>query len=165
MIKQLFKKKLDLYNSINELPIGSWFEIHRTNDLSYLMKERHSINKKQQDQLESTWNNIFFEFLDAFGIPDNMREILELRRDISVLKLEMFIENDPSIQTFIEVKEIQLNNLLNDTKKEDSAIVSAYVEKFMGFKLPKETTVKEFYSYIKIIDEEIKRSKKALKNG
>jgi hypothetical protein len=54
---------------------------------------------------------------------------------------------------------------LNDTKKEDSAIVSAYVEKFMGFKLPKETTVKEFYSYIKIIDEEIKRSKKALKNG
>jgi hypothetical protein len=68
------------------------------------MKERHSINKKQQDQLESTWNNIFFEFLDAFGIPDNMREILELKRDIATLKLEMFIDNDPAIQTFIEFK-------------------------------------------------------------
>lgn len=156
-IIDLFTKKLDCYQSIDELPIYNWFLIHKTNDLTWLLKKKSNINLKQVKTLEVLWEKIYFEFLDTFGIPDTMRHILEIKRDIMVLKIRMLAENDRSLETFIEIKELELNQLNENNQKDTTGKVKGYVEKFMGFRLnEKEITVKDFYGYIEIIKESAK---------
>jgi len=162
-IIELFKKKLNFYLSIDDLPIYNWFQIQKTNDLVWLLKEHKTLSDENKIQLEAIWREIYFEFLDVFGIPEQMKQILSLKRDIAVLNARMFIDTDPSLLTFIEIKEFDLAKLTNQSESKQTGSVKVYVEKFMGFKLnEKEISVKEFYQYLEALKLD---SNKKISNG
>jgi hypothetical protein len=90
--------------------------------------------------------------------------MLELRREIMVLKLDLLITGDRVIENFIDVKNIELKELLNEMKGGTVEEVTAYVEKYLGFKLNlKECSVKQFYTYLEMIKKEAQ--KPILTNG
>lgn len=155
---KFLQRKLEIYKSIDELPVWNWFKIHETNDLSYLLKITRKVGYARTHELEAQWSLIHDEFLDTFGVNDKLRQIYELKRDISVLKADMFLEKDPSKETLIDLKELELKNILNETTKTDVYEVKAYVEKYMGRRVDERTeTVKSYYSCIKIMEKELSK--------
>lgn len=153
MLRNILKRKIDYYKSIDELPLKNWNKIQRLNDLSYLLKNFHAINEDQRRELEAAFDVIWKEYVDTFGVSDSMRHIFELRRDIMVDKCDMFIYNDRSKLTFIRIKEAELEKIISRQQVEKYDTTRAYVEKYMGFRIDDEKiTVKEYYSYLKLME-------------
>lgn len=144
--------KLDCYRSIDDLPVKNWFKIQETDDISYLLKTNEVLNEEQKKELNLVFEDIYREFINLFGISDDLYTILSLRREIAVLKLDLYLNSDPSIQTFIDIAEQQLQSVLAKHEKTTVHQLKASVEKYMGFRIDDKTvTVKEFYAYIELI--------------
>jgi len=159
-IIELFSKKIDCYTTIDELPMDNWFKIHKTNDVLFLLKKRTNVNAKQIELLNVQWNTIYFEFLDAFGIPEKMQEVIMLRKEIFCLETYLFLTADRTINTFIKIKKYELEKTLEADKKETVDTVTSYVSKYMGRRIDlKVETVREFYGHIAMIKEESKHKK------
>lgn len=139
-----------LYKSIETLPLWNWQKIHETNDLSYLGKSRNIID---------VWLKISDEFVDEFGISDAYRAILELQKDIAILNIDMILDDDPSLQTFIDIKEHELRELLHAPTRQGSSPLT-YLSKWMGGGVinPHLITVKEFYSHLREMEKDIKNN-------
>ena len=104
----IFKNKLEYYKSLDEMPIANWFKIQQTNDLKYmLVKTRKSKHKGSIRAWKGT-KKLSNEYIDTFGISDEHRQILELSRDIEVLKIDFILTQDRSLLTMIEIKKDQL---------------------------------------------------------
>jgi hypothetical protein len=70
----------------------------------------------------------------------------------------MYLNNDGSRETFIDIKKAELQSIIDSKTKTKLNDVKGYVEKYMGFHLDERTTtVKDYYSYIKIMSEEAKK--------
>lgn len=141
---RMFKKRAELYNGIDDLPIYNWFKINETNDLKWICKgERENADAKE---LHFTWERIFDEFIDFFGIPEKMKEVLELRRNIFVLQAQLALTKDRTKLLFIEIEKDKLDKILKEENKKNASQVEVYMWKFLGFRLDQKTTsVKDFY--------------------
>lgn len=148
------------FESISDLPLHRWRKINETNDLSYLIvKPNVTPPLKEQRLLPALWDKIYCEFLDTFGINDDFKNILEIQRDILVLKMQMAIDGDRFHLNFIKMKEQEIKDLqgeggtsnnFNETK--------ARISKFMGFAINEnETTVKDFYTYVELFKQDNKQ--------
>jgi hypothetical protein len=162
-IYKLLTIKLEHYKSISDLPIYNWFKIHETNDLKYLLIAPSKVGFRRSKELNEAFSLIYDEFIDTFGVSDDLRKITELRRDIRILEIDMYLENDLSKETFIDIKKAEIDAIINSKEKDRLNDVKGYVEKYMGFHLDERTTtVKDYYTYIKIMSDE---AKKQPKNG
>lgn len=160
-IINLFGKELDCFKSISELPINNWQKINSTNDVSWLLRKRRALKENEIKKLRETWYNIFDEFLDAFQIPEFMLNVLLLRRDIEVLKCEFYLTCDKGILLFIEIKEYELEQLNTKDSKDNLSETCAAIAEHIGIRVnPNETTVFEYYGYIKHIENKIASRKK-----
>lgn len=157
-------RKIKYYESIKELPIERWFKLAETNDLRWLLKEKKQrLRLRESVKLQGAYELIYQEYMNKFGVNEQLIRVMELKRDIAVLKLDMAINEDPTRETFIDIKEAELKVLMDGNNKSNSINMKAYIEKYMGFYLDtKVITVEDFYSYMEIIDKE---NKQAEKNG
>lgn len=156
---KLFNNKIECYNSIDELPIYNWFKVNETNDYGWLLKKKLRLNDKQRLLLSEAWDKILSEFIDTFGIPEKMKDVLELKREIFVLKCQMTLGGDLLIKNFINIAEFKLKQILKEDKAQSTGSAKVYVEKYLGFKLnERETTVKEFYEYIEALKQQAKQN-------
>jgi DNA primase large subunit len=154
-IFELFTSKLEHYKSVSDLPIYNWFKIHETNDLKWLLITPTKVGLRRRKALQEAFSKLYDEFIDTFGVSDDLKKITELRRDIRVLEIDMYLENDPSRETFIDIKKAEIQSIIESNAKAKVSDVKAYVEKYMGFHLDERvTTVKDYYSYIKIMSDE-----------
>ncbi|MDB5280888.1 MAG: hypothetical protein JWR61_5843 [Ferruginibacter sp.] len=150
--KDLFKKKAVLYQGINDMPIDNWFSIHETSDLKHVI---HVPGKVKDSDLAAQWSVIYNQFIDTFGLNEDYRALLELKREIEVLKIDLTITEDRTNKVFIAMKERELADVLQGKVKSDANEVRARVEKYMGFRLNGATTsVKDYYSYMKILEKD-----------
>ncbi len=160
MKKKQNKKKLPkVWASIDEMPIYNWFKIHETNDLVYMFQTPvKGYDKRTKLYLLMQFNLIRDEYLDTFGISHEYRVLLSLKRDLQVYKIQHCLTKNNQFRTLIALCEGKIKMLEdNNTQPENPSITKAYVEKFMGFRLnEKEVTVKEFYSYIQIMQKQAK---------
>lgn len=158
-ISSFFESKIDCYKSIDDLPKYNWDKINESNDYSWLLKKKFKLNDKQKKYLGGIWENILAEFIDTFGIPEKMKEILELKREIFVLKCQLHLDGDKLLKNFINVAEFKLRKLIEKDKGQTTGQVKVYVEKYLGFKLnEKETTVREFFEYIEVLKQQAKQN-------
>lgn len=157
----LHTRTLHNYNSIEDLPIYNWRKINQLNDLTYLLKVRRAVSGKEVEQLQKIWQNIFDEFIDTFGVPEYMKEVLTLRRDIECMKVEMYIERDRTLSAIIQVKEDELKALIGNDKIDNVNETTAHIEKYLGFQIDEnKVSVKKYYTYVKMLEKfyEQKRS-------
>jgi hypothetical protein len=158
--KKSNKKRLPkVWASIDEMPIYNWFKIHATNDLVYMFQTPvKGYDKQTKLHLLMQFNLIRDEYLDTFGISHEYRVLLSLKRDLQVYKIQYHLTKNTQFKTLIALCEGKIQMLEeNNTQPESPALTKAYVEKFMGFRLnEREVTVKEFYSYIQIMQKQVK---------
>lgn len=147
--------KLELYTDIADFPIFNWFKCIDTKDYSYAMINRKECNAHQLNECMEAFSDLYCQYVDMFGISEHLQEIINLQNQILVHKIDMALTNDRSINMFIKIKEIELNDLLNvkQSKVNTSKIA---IEKYLGFRLnEKEVTVKEYYEYLEAIKENV----------
>lgn len=158
----LFGKAPKYYESIDTLPVFNWFKVIETGDLKNLVKNPHEVSPRRvrENELAILWHKIYSQFIDTFGIDDTYREILELRIEIDYYKNQMILDEDRSIINFVRRAERQLQSLLEESQKAKFDLTAVYVEKYMQFRIDQRTTnVKEYYGYLKAMEEEAKRAK------
>lgn len=135
------------------MPIFNWWQVNSAGDLSFVLVERpkKKLNKKQLIALDKYWKIIFDNYISVFGFSEDFIRQLEKKKQIAMLKLQMIISDDLSIQTDIDLAYIELLQLVDQTSgQSDFYETKTSMERNLGFILdPKKITVREFYSYIK----------------
>ena len=63
----VFFKKLETYNSIEDLPIGNFQRIMKEGDLKYMII-KGTFKKKHLPKLEKAWINCYNQYLQTFGL-------------------------------------------------------------------------------------------------
>lgn len=143
-----------VFRDIDEMPIYNWNKIHETGNLEYLLKDGCKADKYEKMALLRRWKKMYEQFVSRFGFSDEFLSILELEKNIALLKIEKAERGDENIQTFIEIDEIKLQKKKAELSnvKSDFFDIKAGVESSLGFHIdPKKCTVVEFYSYIKAL--------------
>lgn len=137
------------YNSIKDLPIINFNEVITKNNLKYLIIE----GKHTDAELTLIWSNIYNEFINEFGLPENYKSYLRLKIKWSKEVKRVWIDGEIYRQAFADIYEEQANNLLTGIESNLGKTI-AQVSESMGFRVnPKETTVYEFYNYINHLNE------------
>jgi hypothetical protein len=162
LFANIFRKDIAHFKDIDDLPVWNWFKINETDDLTFLLVEQRTTSAKEKDYLRRVFEKIYENFINTFGINEMLKRVLELRRDIAVLKLEMAIHNDGSRQTFIDIKEQEFKGILLEAEKEKNTTIKAYLDKYMGFRIDEKTvSVKDYYGYLALLKDESESTKKA----
>jgi hypothetical protein len=144
-----------MYESIDEMPIYNWFKCVELKDYSYCAKDK---NKSDLEACQIRFSELYAEYIDTFGISQQLNDILSLQNEILVLKIDLTLTKDNGIKTFIELKELELADKLN-IKQSKTNTAKVAIEKYLGFRInEKEVTVKEYYDYLQAIKEDNGRS-------
>ena len=114
------KKNLkDVYfNSIDELPVWNWWKIQETGDLIYLRKDGRLEAKRGTVKM---WTEIHDEYLEEYGMTDEFKRNLRLKRDWILKQSKYLVEGDRFASTQADIVQAKMNEGVGgDTmKKED----------------------------------------------
>lgn len=138
------------YNSIEDMPIYNWFKVNSTGDLRFCLIK----HKSKYDNLKAkqSFDALYTEYIDTFGIGESYKKVLELKAHIIDLKIDRQIMDDPFIDNWINIAEIDLAELNAQTNKTNTNEVKVHLEKYLGFRLnEKEVSVKEYYTYLNVM--------------
>lgn len=146
------------------MPIYFWWQIHKTNDYTYLLKEKvHS--KYLGKALAKRWEAIYEGYIERFGFAPEMLEIHRKRCQIAKLKVQKMITGNKIYNTEIRIEEEELEVLMksNDAGESNFFEVKALIEEQRGIAIDHyKVTVAEFFTYIKLLK---KRNKPKNTNG
>lgn len=140
------------------MPIRNWFDCINTNDYTNVLKKKRECSEDEVKQCEVMFSRIHEQYLDSFGIPSQLIDILALKRQILILKIDIELTGDKSINTFVLAKEAELAEL---TKDKDSKVSSnkIEIEKFLKIRISeKDLSVYDYYDYLNHIKESYGRS-------
>lgn len=157
-VASLFQK-LYYYKSIDEMPIYNWFKIQETNDLTHVLKVKRKCSKREALILQNALQTMTNEYIDTFGINDQYKKILGLKRDIRIREIQLMTTGERINNTFIKVLKLELTMLLKKNQKVDTSSAWIHAKKYMNGNLDtKTTTVKEFYSILNELKKEVEAS-------
>jgi hypothetical protein len=145
--------QLNCYDTIDELPIKVWFDIHKTGLLLLLIKDNRKLKEKDYIKLDEVWEKIYDEFMTRFGLSDEFIAGLESEVRIAKLQAEYIITGQRHLLTLAKIEREELRM---SRKKETSPVeledVLAKMSKFYGMRLrASEFTTAEYYTYLKNI--------------
>jgi hypothetical protein len=146
------------FESIDELPIYNWNEIHKTGDLTFMLIDRTKTKGVNFKKLLEQWELIYEQYILKFGFDSHYLSILEKQLYIAELIIEKAETGDNSINTFIELEKQLLLKLQEKNKSTGDFYESkSRLEKELGFYIDiRKCSVVEFYSYIKTIEKDAK---------
>ncbi len=147
----LLSKYSKKYSSIDDLPMYNWKKIHDTNELKWLFVTKQEV--ENNELLEKRWALIYDEYLNEFGLSDEYKEILNVKRKIANLQADYIIKGDRVILNFINIEKNALESLYDTSKKGSSFRESlVHLEKMQGIKInTKQITVADYYNYLRSI--------------
>lgn len=142
------------YDDIADLPIYNWFKCIDTKDYSYVLVERKKCNSDELLKCELVFGDLYSQFLDEFGVSDNLQAIIRLQNQILVHKIDFVLTGDATNEVFIDIKEIELKKLL-EVKEVKGNSAKVAIEKMLGFAINERTvSVKSYYEYINELKKE-----------
>ena len=152
----IFSKKIELYKSIDDLPIYNFDKILKSHDLRYLLKEeiKDITYNKNFDKISDQWVKLYDEYLEHFGLSKSYKRVIEQETKIAKLQIQRWLRDDRSLEGIIEVEKIKLQEM-NKKKKKKSTFEEdlATIEQNRGIGMnPKETSVKMFFTYVKLME-------------
>jgi len=147
--------KLNCYEDIEEMPIYNWFKVHQTGDYAWLLVKKRKISDKESLILSDKWRVLYDAYIDLFGFNDGFLSILEKKREIALLIIEKAETNNDTIDTIIEIREIELARTIKEQSGgENFYEIKSFVEKAKGFQIDiRKMTVVEFYTDLKMIND------------
>lgn len=140
---------MKFYESIEDMPIYNWFKVNNGDMRFMLIKQTAKYDGKKAREY---FDKIYSEYIDVFGISESYLKVIELKKNISVLQIEMAITGDRILKNFIKMAQVELNQINSKTNKTNTNEVKVHLEKYLGFRLnEKETSVKEYYTYLNVM--------------
>lgn len=141
------------YDSINNLPIQVWFDIHKNSDYSKLVINSVKMNDALLIKLSNVWFKIYDQFMEEFGLSDEYMANLRTKVQLAKYQAELILTGQRHFRTLIKIEKekIRLDKAAPvDPIKLDAAC--AKMSKFYGFHLnSNKLTVSQYYSYIENI--------------
>ena len=105
----------DIYTNIDELPIYNFDMISRTGNLQYLGKK--NIDKVKVDKtFEGIWENIFNEYIQEFGINEQLKFYLMYQLEAIRHYDKAYNKGSRSDLTLAKMAEMKANELLSENK-------------------------------------------------
>jgi len=135
-------------------------KVHETHNLAYIyiLKSYKKLPSTGKD-MGQKWKDLYNEYILEFGINERYKDYLNKRREIAILKCDQVITDDKTIETFIEIKEIDLKEMLDSKEQARFIDVLTTIEKFIGFPVDSRcVSVLKYYSYLRNLE-------RASKNG
>jgi hypothetical protein len=145
------------YKDLGHLPIGIWWDINDTGDVTLLLKKRRFVMFKRV--LEAHWINLVNEYIKSYGFSTQYEQILIRKKKLIRYYLKKITDRDKSLQTHINILEKEIKELEDEIsiKKVDHFEMKAYLDEQMGFSIDKEkTTVREYMSYFSLLEQKRK---------
>lgn len=139
---------MKLYTDISDFPVYNWFKCIETRDYTYVMVNRKECKGDELVKCELVFSELYAQYIDTFGVGDNLQAIIRLQNQILSHKIDIALTGDISLETFIDIKEIELAKLM-ETKEVKGNGAKIAIEKMLGFQINERTTsVKSYYEYI-----------------
>ena len=148
-----------IYQSIYECP--AWNFVKARDDKRYLMKlESYHKLPDPVDGLEEAYEEMYYQFIDEFGIGSTEGMILNLERDILELEVSYSMTGNQTLLARIGVMKQRLEELISKSTGGNVFQLAAQVSKWAGYEISAlRLTVVEFYSKIKEYEKAVKSSK------
>ncbi len=141
----------DVYPDLNTLPIANWWKINSTNNYAYLLRVNRDVSEREYTILEGKYDDLMEDYIVRYGMNDQLNDVLEIVNVNTTISFDLILKNDPSLQTLIEVAEIELNELVKSQEGMSYQTLKAIIDKVMGFQINENTTsVVQFQSYIEL---------------
>lgn len=138
---------MKLYESIEDFPVYNWFKCIETKDYSWCLVEKIEVKEDELYKLAICFENLYFQFLDRFGISDELNDILDIQNQIKVLEIDLKL-GKKTAKIFLNIKKLELEDKLQSDKPKNTTHKVA-IEKYLGFKIDlKSTSVLEYYEYL-----------------
>jgi len=137
--------RTQFYNNIDTMPIYNYLQVAEKGNKSALISKWGLF----KSNFVIAFEEIQRQIVNRFGISESYMEVLDLRKEIAILQLEMAITDDKFNKTWINIKETELKQL-QQRKSSTTDEIKDYLEKYKGFHLSLHTiTVAEWFSYVK----------------
>ena len=170
------EQKLELYKGLDTIPLYNWKRLYVEKDLKYLIiKEENrnfTLSHKNLAELEHQWYKIYDEYLLDFGLTKKMIRILEIEKQIALLKCDLWLDNNKFLKNKIRIldkKLIKEKGNTIDEKGNDFERQLVLIEKWLQSSInPKEISARKYFTYLQIINEEsdkYKMTKATQENG
>jgi len=137
-------QKYECFESIDDLPIKIWFNIHEKGDVTLLLKKKYEVI--DMDFLLEQWESIYEGFIKEFGFSDEFLADLNWQINLAELKADFIITGQKHLKTLIKIEQNKFKDEIIKPLKLDNTL--AKMSKYYGFKLGRDITVREYYSYI-----------------
>lgn len=141
---------MKFYESIEDMPVYNWFKCVENKEYKYCLVDIKEYDESKQELFELQFEKLYCEFIDTFGIPKDLDDIIILQNQILVLEIDIAL-GKKAAKTFLNIKKLELEEKLNVEKPKTGSHKIA-IEKYLGFRLNlKEVSVLEYYNYLEVL--------------
>jgi len=144
------------YTSIDDLPQYNWRMISEKNDLSFMLIDKHK--KFDKAKMKIAFDKIKDEYIDTFGINDNYLKILELKKNIAMLEIDIAL-GDAFMEVYLDIAKNDLNRLVNVGEKSKPFETTVRLSKHMGFSVNERlVSVREYADMVNVMRNDLIRN-------
>lgn len=105
------------------------------------------------------WRDILSQFIDRFGFGESAIERMRKEKEIALITVDMIVSGDKSKKTLIDIVRDELETIQKESTGGEFWEIKSSIEQYMKFSInPMRTSVGEFYSYLKLIEKQIKKN-------
>lgn len=155
MAKRKPKIRPIFWTSIDEMPVYCWWKLNETGDPRWLFHlDVKGYTKAEKLASLENFQNLRDEYINYFGISQEQKMLMQHQRELALMRIKFHRTGDRKLITFMLIKEQEIEVLQREMKGSGQSPweTKAHVEKWMGIRInPKETSVKEYYTYVDII--------------
>lgn len=133
------------YNNIDTMPIYNYLQVVERGNTSALVSKKGLFKRN----FTMAFENLQRQLVARFGIAESYLDVLEKKREIACLQIDLHVTGDRFNKTLISIAETELKEL-TDRKSSTTDEIKDYLEKYKGFHLSLHTiTVAEWFGYVK----------------
>lgn len=133
------------YDSIYNCPINIFFAVSKSEDTALLWYGKKKLKKEQCDK---AWDNIYNQLLKENGLPESYKQYIEHKKKA----IKLFWETFNGQPWKMPIAEHALHEAYGYLGKEETKLpdVIAQMSKKVGFRVPIDITVAEYFAYLKM---------------
>jgi len=140
--------EIKLYDSISTMLINTWLKIHETGDLKLLIISGEPNDK----QLSEAWDKAYSEYITEFGVSEDFKDFLEVKKSLIYHMIEYALEPSPINDTRLKLAQIEHDTYFDKIEAQKMSVTFAQIDKYLRIQTDKnKMTVMEYYGYLKAI--------------
>ena len=148
------EKNYKIYRNIDTLPVWYWDKIQQTGDVRWLVQTDDIEQIKETEQLYEIYDKIYTEYYDYFGISSDLKEYLNAQRSITLMELDIAVNNTKSKLSLLERKKIEFNTLYGN-KGNDIDKLAVSISRYFKVDVDlMKISTKRFYNFLNTLIKE-----------